>query len=109
ERRQRPVAHAGTGIAYWQVQRESTADPGGAAQLDLAAEQVRQLAADRETKPGAAVTAAGAGVGLLEGLEDDPLLFRQDADAGIRHLEGDDRRGIVEDGMVGAPTPDHLG
>jgi len=34
--------------------------------LNLAAEQVGQLAADRQAKTGAAVFAVGAGVGLLE-------------------------------------------
>ena len=43
---------------------------------------------------GAAVLAAGAGVGLLEGLEDDLLLLGRDADAGVGDLERDhDRRG----------------
>ena len=64
--------------------------PGRAAQLDLAAEQAGQLAADRQTEAGAAVLAAGAGVGLLEGLEDDALLLGRDADAGVGHLERDD-------------------
>ena len=67
-------------------------DAGRAAQLDLAAEQVGQLAADREAEAGAAVLAAGAGVGLLEGLEDDLLLLERDADAGVGDLEGDHRR-----------------
>ena len=38
---------------------------------------------------GAAVLAAGAGVGLLERLEDQPLLLRRDADAGVGDLDGD--------------------
>jgi hypothetical protein len=54
-----------------------------AAQADFAAEQVRQLAADGQAQAGAAVFAAGAGVGLLERLEDELLLFRRDADAGV--------------------------
>ena len=66
--------------------------PGVAAQLNLAAEQAGQLAADGEAEAGAAVLAAGAGVGLLERLEDDALLLGRDADAGVRHLEGDDAR-----------------
>ena len=59
-------------------------------QLDFAAEQHGQFAADGETEAGAAVFAGGAGVGLLEGLEDEPLLFRRDADAGILDGEGDE-------------------
>ena len=57
--------------------------PWRAVQADFAAEQVRQLAADRQSQAGAAVLAARAGVGLLERLEDDFLLVGRDADAGV--------------------------
>ena len=58
--------------------------------MDFAAQEVRQLAADRKTKPRSTVLAAGARVGLLECLEDDALLLQRNADAGVRHLERDD-------------------
>ena len=48
--------------------------PGVDVEPDLAAEQPRQLAADRQAEAGAAVLAAGRAVGLLERLEDDLLL-----------------------------------
>jgi hypothetical protein len=64
--------------------------------MDLAAQQVRQLAADGEPEAGAAILAAGAGVGLLEGLEDDLLLLRRDADARVVHGEFDHRLGLAE-------------
>ena len=48
--------------------------PGVALDVDLAAEQARDLAADREAQAGAAVLAAGRAVGLLERLEDQLLL-----------------------------------
>ena len=67
-----------------QVQRERAALARRADQPDLAAQQARQLAADRQAEARAAVLAAGAAVGLLERLEDDLLLVRRDADAGIR-------------------------
>ena len=73
-----------------QVQRERAAHAWRAAQLDLAAKQIRQLAADRQPQTRAAVLAARAGIGLLERLEHDPLLLGRNADAGIRHLERDD-------------------
>ena len=82
-------------------------DAGRAVQLDFAAEQLRQLAADREAEAGAAVLAAGAGVGLLERLEDDLLLLQRNADAGVGHLERDDRRRLAEHRMLGAPAADH--
>ena len=94
----------GPDVVQRQVEREGAAHAGRAAQLDLAAEQVRQLAADREAKAGAAVFAAGAGVGLLERLEDDLLLLRRDADAGVGDLEGHHRRRLLEHRMLGAPA-----
>ena len=74
-----------------QVERERAALPGRAGQADLAAQQPRDLAADRQAQAGAAVLAAGAAVGLLEGLEDDLLLVRRDADAGVGDGEGEHR------------------
>ena len=74
--------------------------PGSAAQLDFAAEQVGQFAADGEAQAGSAVLAAGAGIGLLEGLEDDALFLRRNADAGIGDFERDHRTGAGEDGMI---------
>ena len=97
--------HGRAGICERQVKREGAALARRAAQLDFAAEQVGQFAADGEAEPGAAVFAAGAGVGLLECLEDDLLLLGRDADAGIGHLERDDGRRLAEDGMVGVQPP----
>src|SRR6185503_2394748 len=66
-RRRRRVGHR-------QVEREGAAAPLRAHEVDLAAEQARELAADRETEAGAAVRAARAAIGLLERLEDELLL-----------------------------------
>ena len=65
-----------------------------------------KLAADGETETGAAIFAAGAGVGLLEGLEDDLLLFGRNADAGIRHFERNDGRRLAQHRMLGTPAAD---
>src|SRR5689334_4728478 len=73
-RRRRPPAGGAGAERRRQVEGERAALPCRALQLDLAAQQQRQLAADRKTQPGAAVLAAGAAVGLLERLEDDVLL-----------------------------------
>ena len=59
----------------------------GAFNRDLAAEQARDLAADREAKPGAAVLARRAHVGLLERFEDHVVLVGRDADAGVGDRE----------------------
>src|SRR5205823_6355522 len=77
-----------------------------AAQLDLAAEQTRQLAADRETKTRAAEPAVGAGIGLLKSLEDDLLLLRRNADTGIGNLEGHGCRRILQYRVLRAPAAD---
>ena len=87
-----------------QEKRERAALAVDAGELDFAAEQHRQLAADGEAQAGAAVFARGAGVGLLEGFEDEPLLLRRDADAGVLDGEGDDLLGLAEHRMIGAPA-----
>src|SRR6516225_5227225 len=89
-----------------QEEREGAADPRSAAQLDLAAKQVGQLATNREPEPGAAKPAVGAGVGLLERLEDDFLLFRRDADTRIGDLEGHHFGRVLQDWMIWAPAAD---
>ena len=58
---------------------------------DGAAEQVGDLAADRQTQPGATVLAAGGAVGLLERTEDHLQLLLGDADAGVDDPQGDGR------------------
>ena len=57
--------------------------PGMLSTLQLAAEQARDLAADRQAEAGAAIFAAGGAVGLLERFEDQLLLVLGNADAGI--------------------------
>ena len=46
------------------------------------------------------------GIGLLERLEDDLLLLRRNADAGIGDLERDDGRRLTEDRVIRAPAAD---
>src|SRR6185503_8674304 len=68
-------------IGERQHQREGAALAHAAREPELAAEQPGELAADRQAEAGAAVLAAGRAVGLLEGLEDQLLLVRRNADA----------------------------
>ncbi len=49
----------------------------------IPAEQTRQVAADGKSQTGAAILTGGAGIGLLEFLEDARQRFLADADAGI--------------------------
>ena len=67
--------------------------PGVLVELDLAAQQGGELPADREAEAGAAVFPARARVGLLERLEDQPLLLGRDADAGVADFDGDSALG----------------
>ena len=87
-----------------QVKREHAAFARRAAQLNFAAEQAGEFAADRKTETRAAVFAARACVGLLERLEDDPLLFGGNSDTGVGNRERYDRRGAAEHRMVLAPA-----
>jgi hypothetical protein len=84
-------------VADRQVQRKRAATAGHAAQADLATQQVRELAADREAESGAAVLARRARIGLLERLEHDALFIRRDADARVAHGQLDDRRRQAHD------------
>src|SRR6185312_4864962 len=77
-------------------ERERTALARRALDANLAAEQARDLAADRQAEAGAAVLAAGRAVGLLERLEDELLLVARNADAGVAHLERHDALGAIE-------------
>ena len=79
--------------------------PAALVEPDLAAEQPGDLAADGEAEARAAVLAARAAVGLLEGLEDDLLLVAGDADARVGDRERDDRlRAGSSELVVGAPA-----
>src|SRR5205085_5610152 len=92
----RPRGRRRTDVFQRQIQRKGAARAGRTAQMDFAAQEVRQLAADRKTKPRSTVLAAGARVGLLECLENDLLLFQRDADASVRYLERHYRRRLIE-------------
>src|SRR5277367_3116008 len=81
---------SGTDIGLGQVERECTAFAGSASQMYFAPEKVCEFATDCEPQTGSSVSPIGAGVRLLEGLEYDALLFRENANTGIGHLERDD-------------------
>ena len=83
--------------------------PTDAGQGEFAAEQPRDLPRNGQPEPRAAVFARGRAVGLLERLEDEALFLWRDADAGIRHAEGDDAaaahcRRLIERVVIRAPT-----
>ena len=82
-----------------QIEREGAAAAGHAAQMNFAAEEVGEFAADGEPKPSTAILAAGAGIGLLERFKDDLLLLERNADAGVGHFEGDHGRRLAENRM----------
>ena len=75
-----------------------------AGEPDFAAQERGQFAADGQAQPGAAVLARRAGVGLLESLEDKPLLLRRDADARVLDGEGDHLLGLAQNGVIDAPA-----
>src|SRR5690606_3446694 len=95
-----------TGELERQVERERTAFARRALERELAAEQVRQFAADRETEARTAIFAAGAGVRLLECFEDDLLLLGGDADTGVCDFERHYHRRFVEDLVLRVPSAD---
>ena len=88
--RQRQPRCGRSNIRQRQIQRERAALAGRAAKLNLAAQQASQFTADGQAQARASVFTAGAGICLLEGLEDDALFVESDSDAGIRDLERND-------------------
>ena len=66
-----------------QVERERAALAGRAFELQLTAQQQRQLARDRQPQPRSAVAAIGARVDLLERREHPLLLLLRDPDPGV--------------------------
>src|SRR5689334_22500490 len=72
-------------MAEWQIKGENAALPQDAFDPDFAAEQRCQLAADGQAETRAPVLPAGGAVRLLECFENDLLLVRGDADAGVGH------------------------
>src|SRR5437868_12567726 len=79
-------------IGLRQIKSEGASLAGSASQLDFSTKETGQLATDRKTKASAAIFSAGAGICLLESLEDDSLLVCRDADAAIRNLKGHNGR-----------------
>src|SRR6185369_14882454 len=78
--------------------------PMDTGELDFAAEQRSQLTANGETEAGASVFAGGAGVRLLECLEDESLLLRRDADAGVLDSEGNNLRLLAKHRVIESPA-----
>ena len=66
--------------------------PGLAGDGDPAAHEFDELRRDGQAEAGAAEAARRRAVGLLERLEDRADLVRRDADAGVAHLEAQQRR-----------------
>lgn len=66
---------------------ERTAPPHLTLHSDLASHEFRELFADGEPQPGAAVLSRGRVVGLAEGLEQAPLCLRGQPDAGVLDFE----------------------
>src|SRR5262249_61661663 len=87
-----------------QVERNRAAGARGAAQLNFAAQQARELATDGQPQSSPTELAARAGVGLLEGFKNDALFFKRNANTRVGDLEGHHRCHPFEDWMVVAPA-----
>src|ERR1700730_6865346 len=94
----------GTHIGLRQVECKRAPFSHIAAQLDLAAEQTGEFAADGQSESRAAVLTAGPRVSLLKGLKNDPLFFRWNSDAGILDPERDHGWRCAKDCMIFAPA-----
>src|SRR6202047_4707600 len=103
-----PSLHQGSaGWAYiglWQVEDEGAPSTWSAPQLNFSTQEAGQFAADRQPQTGSTVLTAGAGVCLLESLEDDPLLVHRNTNAGIGNFKGDNGCGLSQDWVILAPA-----
>ena len=90
-RRIGPLDRRGHRAAILDRQEQRERAPGArlARDRDVSAEEAGELARDGEPEAGAAILTMRASVGLAERVEDDVLLFRRDADAGVRHRKRD--------------------
>src|SRR4030095_7301495 len=86
------------------IERERTSLTGGAFKCDLAAEQTRDLAADRKTETRAAVFTTGCSVFLLKRFEDQRLFVFRDSYTGVTHPECNDGGRTIETRVVEAPS-----
>ena len=73
------------------IEREGAAFADGTFHADLAAEQTRDFAADRQSQTGTAELTRRSHIGLLERFEDHVELVGRNADAGVGHRERDRR------------------
>ena len=85
-------------------ERELAPDRRRALHANLSAEELRDLATDRQPESRPAVPPVRGAVRLLEGLEDELLLVLLNSDAGIGHLEGDHLGRLIETAAREAPV-----
>src|SRR5579862_2524091 len=80
--------------------REEEGGPGARLAVDAhpAAEQLRELPAQREAQPGPAQTLLNRRVELHEVVEERGLMFPGDADAGVGHRERDHADTVIDRG-----------
>ena len=90
-----------------QEERECASHASLAFECEVTAQQLRDLAADRQPQPGSAVAPAGGAVRLLEGLENGAMFLGRNADAGVRHGEGHHPLGAIQAEVPGPPTGCH--
>ncbi len=94
-------------VNKWDVKRKSAPFTGAAFHPNIAAEQTRQFGTDRKAKACPSKLAAGRSVGLLERFENDLLLFKRNADAGVADRERHGITGLVEQAAPRRPAGCH--
>src|ERR1700674_615327 len=91
-------------IGFRQVEDEGAPSTWSAPQLNFATQEAGQFAADRQPQTCSTVLTASACICLLESLEDDPLLFQRNANAGIGNFKGYNRCCLSQDRVTLAPA-----
>src|SRR6266404_3853793 len=91
-------------IGLRQIENEGAPSTWSAPQLNFATQEAGQFAADRQPQTCSTILTAGAGIRLLEGLEDDPLLVQRNTNAGIGNFKGYNRGSLSQDRVSLAPA-----
>ena len=79
-----------------QVECKGRAFPFDAPEVNLSAEETSDFTTDREAESGPPELSTRCSIGLLERLEDDPLLILRNPDTGVGDRKGDHTLGLFQ-------------
>src|SRR5581483_2829700 len=91
-------------VRQGEVEHEGAPDAGTADEPDLPAQQIGDLAADRQAEPGAAEAPTRVHVRLLKRFKNDRLFVRGNPNASIGYREAHNGPGAIQPFVIAAPA-----